>query len=179
MIIVSYNQPQLLRNLLSSLWQNCVSANNLARIIIVNTGHPDSLRWVDDTNPAIRLIQAPKNLGWEGGLQLGLQHATAPIVGFLNDDLHITPGAGGWLTRLMEWFTDPDVAAVGPSSNYVMGVQSIFAGGGTVMTVPYLIGFFMLVRRSMLDAVGGVDADRKSTRLNSSHIQKSRMPSSA
>ena len=30
-----------------------------------------------------------------------------------------------------------------------------------------------------VQAVAGIEADRKSTRLNSSHIQKSRMPSSA
>ena len=35
-----------------------------------------------------------------------------------------------------------------------------------------------LVARAV-EAAGGLDIDRKSTRLNSSHIQKSRMPSSA
>ena len=34
-------------------------------------------------------------------------------------------------------------------------------------------------KRILLNNIYGVDIDRKSTRLNSSHIQKSRMPSSA
>jgi len=59
---------------------------------------------------------------------------------------------------MLSMFNDPNIAAVGPSSNFVMGLQSIFHDAEYVaMQVKYLIGFFLVVRRSDLDAAGGVD----------------------
>ena len=53
-----------------------------------------------------------------------------------------------------------------------------------VLVVTMVVFFVMMIVPGdpvmvMLGAVDGAQVDRKSTRLNSSHIQKSRMPSSA
>ena len=49
----------------------------------------------------------------------------------------------------------------------------------TASNAGLIISLTILVTPVLSTAVGGDDPDRKSTRLNSSHIQKSRMPSSA
>jgi hypothetical protein len=55
-------------------------------------------------------------------------------------------------------FKDEKVGAVGPSSNVVMGMQNTFAYPMlNKFTTTFLIGFFMILRRSALDEVGGVD----------------------
>ena len=69
-------------------------------------------------------------------------------------------------------------AEIGP---YVVVDGPVRIGRGTrVMAHAYIAGWTELGENNEIHA-GAVlgDADRKSTRLNSSHIQKSRMPSSA
>ena len=51
--------------------------------------------------------------------------------------------------------------------------------GGVVHTMPMFAAFMMLFVMANSGLPGTSGLDRKSTRLNSSHIQKSRMPSSA
>ena len=49
----------------------------------------------------------------------------------------------------------------------------------TIVGVGVAVMAFALLQTVVSAWYAGVEADRKSTRLNSSHIQKSRMPSSA
>ena len=61
----------------------------------------------------------------------------------------------------------------------LIGTLAVLMPGGTAwsQTAP---PFAQLLRQARdTPRVTALDADRKSTRLNSSHIQKSRMPSSA
>ena len=57
--------------------------------------------------------------------------------------------------------------------------QTIAITGGTVFPVsgPKIVGGTVVITNGRITAVG--TKDRKSTRLNSSHSQQSRMPSSA
>lgn len=134
------------------------SSEGLYHIYVVNNGHPRSCDWV--SGPHITLINHGRgNIGWEGALKEGLALSKAPYVCFFNDDAFIPPSSRLWLNQLLQHFKDSKVGAVGPSSNVVMGMQNIFG------TVPYtsfssrfLIGFCLLVRRSALEEVGGVDA---------------------
>ena len=70
----------------------------------------------------------------------------------LTDDMHVT---GGKLRRTL-----------GVSDLTLMGIAAIVGAG-----------IFAMIGEASFNA--GPAVDRKSTRLNSSHIQKSRMPSSA
>ena len=80
-------------------------------------------------------------------------------------------------------FSSPSLGKIRTLSNPVSIAKQMIAGGSkalSVLTQPHMFNgspeYFMQVRQA-------VDVplliDRKSTRLNSSHIQKSRMPSSA
>src|SRR5258708_1732255 len=75
----------------------------------------------------------------------------------MNDDTFVPQFSSDWLERLMRHFVDPACAAVGPSSNVVMGKQQMFDLDKPFFFVNFLIGFCMVLRRSDLDAAGGVD----------------------
>jgi GT2 family glycosyltransferase/predicted SAM-dependent methyltransferase len=154
-IIPTWDNPQYLQAALASLTGNRVT-EGLFHIYVVNNGHPKSCDGIN--SPQVTVLQAGENLGWEGGLKLGLEHSKAPFVCFFNDDAFIPPSSRLWLNTLLQSFRDERVGAVGPASNVVMGFQNIFAAAPYHrFTTKFLIGFCMLVRRSALDEVGGVD----------------------
>ena len=155
-IIPSMDNRALLEPCLESLLTNTRGIHY--RVYVVNNGTPDSCNWVEDYDSHIELLQAYTNLGWERGLQRGLDLATGPLALFLNDDVLFVRTQRDWLAHLVDDLDDPAVGAAGPSSNLVAGPQS------TTQQLPapryaarYLIGFCLLVRRSALDAVGGID----------------------
>lgn len=131
----------------------------LFRVIVVNNGHKDSIHLPGSDN--LKVIQAGKNLGWEGGLQRGLNESQAPFVFFMNDDVYFPQNDPSWFNKLITLFANPEVAAVGPSTNVVMGLQNVFAPlpRFSHLEVPFLIGFCLGMRREYLDKVGGVDLD--------------------
>ena len=68
------------------------------------------------------------------------------------------------------WFT-------GTTGSFVLGVILALIATAAVGVATELVALRTLYRRSSLEQVLGTD--RKSTRLNSSHVKRSRMPSSA
>jgi O-antigen biosynthesis protein len=126
------------------------------QIYVVNNGAPGSCDGL--YAPHTIGLDTGGNIGWERGLQRGLDMSNSPLVLFLNDDTLFLHTQQNWLAHLVNDLDDPTVAAAGPSSNMVAGSQSITQQ----LLEPrylarYLIGFCLLVRRSTLDAVGGID----------------------
>lgn len=150
-IIPTFDNPQYLYPCVESLLKTCD-----AHIYVVNNGMGQYVRELKSER--VTILQQNENLGWEGGLKVGLENTTEDLILFLNDDTFIPPSSQGWLERLVSHFDDPQVSAVGPSSNCVMGIQSIFVNGTpNVIPVNFLIGFCMMVRRSAIEECGGVD----------------------
>lgn len=153
-IIPTMDNRPFLAPCLASLLDNTAGVDY--RVIVVNNGAPESCDWARQSR--VFVIGGQGNLGWEGGLQLGLQASTERLALFLNDDTLFLRTQRDWLARLVANLDDPSVAAAGPSSNMVAGPQS------TTQQLPapryqarYLIGFCLLVRRSALYSVGGID----------------------
>lgn len=156
-IIPTWNNNQYLIPCLTSLLSPLIT-EDLYHIYVVNNGDADNMKVI--SHPRINILQQTTNLGWEGGLKAGLAASKEEFVVFMNDDTFIPLPSIRWANQLLNYFSYPQVAAVGPSSNCVMGVQSIFADIPAhlgVLNVNFLIGFCMMVRRSALEAVGGVD----------------------
>ena len=155
-IIPTYNNIPQLNSFLDSL-RLSGSACNLFNVIVVNNGSKEGKEFINVGDLGI-VIDAEENLGWEGGLKLGLKHSEAPFILFANDDIFVPPFSSTWLQQMLVWFNDPEVGAVGPSSNVVMGLQNMFnIIPHRALDVTYLIGFCMMVRREALDKCGGVD----------------------
>lgn len=154
-IIPTFDNYQYLASCLQSILRNKPS-ENLFHIWVVNNGHKESCDWIN--NRDVTVLQSGKNLGWEGGLNFALKETKAPYVLFLNDDVLVPQSSRFWLNKLIQHFLDKEVAAVGCASNVVMGFQNIFTDTErSVFLTKFLIGFCMLVRRSALDEIGGVD----------------------
>ena len=154
-IIPTYNNYECLAPALQSILDNG-TADNLFHITVINNGHKKSCDWIKNDN--ITVITTGKNLGWEGALKLGLTKTKAKYVMFLNDDVHVPKSSRMWLNNMLQFFNDPKVGAVGPSSNVVMGSQNIFNyEKSTAFAVKYLIGFCFLTERSKIMEAGGID----------------------
>lgn len=155
-IIPTYNNQEIFDPCVASIIKSGV-LTDFARLIIINNGSQD----IDTSRngPSLLVIKPGKNLGWEGGIKLGVEHSDAEFVCFQNDDTFVPKCSDRVYHKMVAHFSDPTVGAVGPVSNAAFGWQSIFRPDDPrdLVEVPYLIFFTVVVRRTYLDEVGGVD----------------------
>jgi hypothetical protein len=128
------------------------------KIIIVNNGAKELEDYVvGDTN----IVYTGENMGWQGGCNAGLAAIDEPCdyVVFLNDDTLILPHHYDWIHRLKTLMDkDPAVAAVGPASNVVAGLQNFMHRGlPAYLETKYLIGFCVMMRKKYFEEIGCMD----------------------
>lgn len=129
------------------------------QIIVINneTGNKAVKEYLDGLDE-ITVHHPKENLGWIRGINKGykLIDDDSDFVIFANNDTVITEG--GWLQRLLNHFKE-DVGAVGPTSNYVVGRQATIYNHGGIWeeSTNVLIGFFMCIRRSVIEQIGLLD----------------------
>lgn len=156
-IIPTFDNSEYLRPCLESLLK--YHTPNLFDVTIINNGgNPHSCDFIPKNHKLIKVVNLIKNTGWEGGVMSGLANTDSDLVIFMNDDVLIPDTSIMWIHRLVQYFKNPIVAAVGPSSNCVMGLQNIFAfTPEVILDVRYLIGFCVMVRRKAFEQIGGMD----------------------
>lgn len=156
-IVPTFNNPQFFNACFESIAATGI-LTGLGEVIVINNGkQPIKERY--GHFPNTKVIDCPENLGWERGLEEGLKHTTAPFVCFQNDDTHIPFSNRNFYSQLLHPFSNANVAAVGPITTVAAGWHSIYSSGfpKQVTEVSFLIFFTVMVRRSALDAVGGID----------------------
>ena len=155
-IIPTWNTPEMLIPCVTSIINNSIT-DDLVHIYVVNNGTPESVECLTK-NPLITVLQQDHNLGWEGGLKVGIAASKEKYLVFMNDDTFVPMSSRRWINQMLNHFVYSDCAAVGPTSNVVMGSQYMFANMKLAgMRVKFLIGFCMMVRRDYLEEAGGVD----------------------
>ncbi len=161
-ITVAHNQLRHTKNLINSLRRFTV--NPLQTIVVNNASTDGTQEWLLfpsftlPQNISLCVLNSETNLGWVGGINKGLDYvdSDSEFVIFANNDVIVD--SAGWERRLLAHF-DSSVGAVGPTSNYVAGRQNrVFDHPGvTEEETKVLIGFFMCVRKSVIEEVGLLD----------------------
>ncbi len=144
-------------------------------VVVVDNGCTDATsEW--SVARGARVVRSPVNLGFAGGVNLGLAQARGDVAVVLNNDALATPG---WLAGLRGALArEPGVGIAGPRSNWVSDDQILpsppyaeapsealdrFAAdrarahAGRGREVTRLSGLCMAISRPVLERVGGFD----------------------
>src|SRR5258707_3915043 len=156
-ICPTWNNPEYFTPCVESIAKTG-ALDGLCELIVVNNGLQDMdfmKNWPNTT-----ILTPGKNLGWEGGLELGLKHAKGEFICFQNDDTLIPKATQNFYSQLLWPFQNKNVAAVGPATTVAAGVHSIFnrQSPSTLTEVTFLIFFTVMIRRSHLEEAGGIDS---------------------
>ncbi|THF79877.1 glycosyltransferase [Cohnella fermenti] len=170
-IILTCNESDLTRECVRSIADHTPEDYEL---VFVDNGSTDGTVAYLRTIPDAKLILNRSNRGFAAGCNQGIVAASGTYICLLNND---TVVSDGWLTRMLAWFEkNPRIGIVGPRTNYAAGSQRVDAVPYRTMDemrefakewagehagdgfYPYrLIGFCMVMHRSLIDRVGGLD----------------------
>ncbi len=108
-VILNYNGEKLLQQFLPSV----IQYSSEAEIIVADNNSSDqSISFLQQTFPQIRIIQLDKNYGFCGGYNRALKEVVADYYVLLNSDIEVT---SQWLDSMISLLDhDPTVAAVQP-----------------------------------------------------------------
>ena len=123
-IIVSWNVRELLRRCLESIQTSLARSNvSYETLVIDNASHDDTPAMLRADFPAVRVIETGANLGFAGGVNVGLQQAQGEWVLVLNPDTEMVDDA---LSVLLDFARSQENAVgVAPQLRYADGsIQS-------------------------------------------------------
>jgi GT2 family glycosyltransferase/tetratricopeptide (TPR) repeat protein/SAM-dependent methyltransferase len=169
-VILTHDQLEYTRQCLDSIRRYTDEPYEL--IVVDNASFDGTLDYLR-AQPDVRLIANDENRGFPAAANQGIEAARGGQVLLLNNDTVVTTG---WLGRMLRAFDDdPDVGLVGPCSNYVGSEQQVPVSYEDVSELDgfawdrgkrhdrlvedsdRLVGFCLLIRREVIDAIGGLD----------------------
>src|SRR5690606_33060377 len=108
-VILNWNGKQLLEQFVPSV----LAYSQEADIYIAdNASSDDSVRFVSEAFPSVKIIQNKKNGGYAKGYNDALQHIDADIFCLLNSDVEVTEN---WLKPVISTFiNEPNTAIIQP-----------------------------------------------------------------
>jgi len=110
-IIVNFNGKELLASCLTSIFQSSYPKNKLEIIVVDNASTDDSVAFLKNNFPQIKLIESQENLGFTGGNNLGYEQSTGDFICLLNSDLKINKN---FFANLLSAFKKPEVGLAAP-----------------------------------------------------------------
>ncbi len=170
-VIPVWNQWRLTQRCLDSLARH---AEAPLEIVVVDNGSTDDTRKGLAARPDLVVVTNERNLGFPKAVNQGIAAASGEWICVLNNDTEVTPG---WLSEQLAALAVPGAGMVGPRSNSISGPQVVpdapalsegavahawaeqwsRAHRGVSWPTARLVGFCLLVRRDVLEAVGGFD----------------------
>ncbi|MCB9198518.1 MAG: glycosyltransferase family 2 protein [Flavobacteriales bacterium] len=133
--ILNYNGKHWLEKFLPNVISNSLDAEV---VIIDNASTDDSVQYIRDQFPNLKLIINQKNSGFAGGYNEGLKKIESDIYILLNSDIEVTPN---WIQPILELFrSDKNIAAIQPkilSYNDKTRFEHAGASGGYIDKLGY------------------------------------------
>ncbi|HEU4791087.1 MAG TPA: glycosyltransferase family 2 protein [Flavobacterium sp.] len=108
-VILNWNGVKLLEQFLPSVIQYSPEANVY---VADNASTDESIAFVKNNYPTIKIVQNETNQGFAGGYNDALQHIDAEIYALVNSDIEVTEN---WLKPILETFeAEPETAIIQP-----------------------------------------------------------------
>jgi len=169
-VIVTFNQVEYTRQCVESIRR---MTDEPYELIFVDNASTDGTAGYLESLPGARVIRNAENRGFPAAANQGIAAAAGAQVLLLNNDTIVTTG---WLRRLLAALQgDPKIGLAGPCSNFVGSEQQIDAGYESLAELDgfawewgkahdrklvdthRLIGFCLMIRRAVVDAIGPLD----------------------
>jgi len=110
-VILNWNGKKLLEKFIPSILKFS-NINNVEIIIADNASTDDSIKFIQENYPIIRIVRNKTNGGFAKGYNDALQNINADIYGLVNSDIEVTEG---WLSPIISTFkNDPKTAIIQP-----------------------------------------------------------------
>lgn len=162
-VVVHYRVPQLLAECLARL-QRFVPQ---AELILVDTDPDDAtLERLGSLYPRLTVVRAT-NHSFAHAVNLGLRHAGAPLLAYMNADVYVEAETFPHLRAALAEHGRAGIAgplALGPDGrpqdqgpDYRLHHLRLPRRPGAAIAVPWLAGCLQLVRREVLERCGGLD----------------------
>jgi GT2 family glycosyltransferase len=175
-IIVNYNGAHHLHECLTSIQE--IDYPDHEVVMVDNASSDDSIPFVKENFPFVRIISLSRNYGFAEGSNIGAKNSKGEYVVFLNNDTKVDKK---WLSELVkEIIRDNSIAACGSKMLFYDGNRINHAGASiTLLGNAYDIGFgqedngkfdqkrfvgstcggSMILRKKVFDLLGGFDPE--------------------
>ncbi len=174
-VILVRDNLALTRACIDSIYEHTPGALEL---VLVDNGSVEDLagtaRELSAAGRRVVYLRNPRNEGFAYGCNQGIAASHGDYLVLLNNDVVVTPG---WLSRQLALLEmDPAIGVVGPTTNATSGAQLVgtatyrgvaevnrFARqwalehAGEFALVPRIVGLCMVMRRTLVDEIGGFD----------------------
>lgn len=173
-LVLNYNGKQHLQGCLSSLEKQ--TYKNFETVLVDNASHDDSIDFVRQNFPHVKIVKNNKNLGSPGGFNSGAKFAQGEYMLFLANDTEAEPNL---VEEMMKTITmDPSIAVCSAKMLRFYERDIIDYAGGKIdiYGFPYFIGHdeedigqydtvedtfttltCLLVKRQVFEEIGGLD----------------------
>lgn len=135
--ILNYNGQEYLESYLSSFLESSMH-DEFEICVIDNHSSDDSVEYLQEWHPEVKIIQLTKNYGFAEGYNKGIAQIDTPYIALVNSDVLVTDG---WLDPLLKYLKDhKDVAAIQPkikSLEFKKQFEYAGAGGGYIDALGY------------------------------------------
>jgi len=127
-VILNWNGQQLLEKFLPSI-VNFSTLENVSLYVADNASTDNSIHFIKENYPAIKIIQNKKNGGYAKGYNDALKHINADVFALVNSDIEVTEN---WLNPIISTFkNEPKTAIIQPKIlDYKNKTLFEYAGAG-------------------------------------------------